>query len=69
MSSKTKIRQTFTVVREYETNESLEEIQNHAVFVSDEAGEFLYDGSYGNETISVKTEIRKGKKWEEINTD
>jgi hypothetical protein len=66
---KKKIRQTFTVVREYETTDSLEDIQKRAFWVSDEAGEFLYGDSSSNETISVKIEFDKGEGWEEVNTD
>ncbi len=66
---KKKIRQTFTVVREYETSDSLEDIQNHALFVSEEAGEFLYGCNYRKENISVKIEFDKGEGWEEVNTN
>lgn len=64
---KTKIRETFTVVREYTSDYSLERIKGHALFLTDEAGEFLYGGPGGNETVSVGVEIDRGLGWEKVN--
>lgn len=60
-----KIREIYTVVREYspKKRETLENIKSHCLFVLDEAGEFLYGGSGGDEQLSVKFQIDKGKGW------
>lgn len=63
---KRKIRQTFTVVREYETTDSMEEIEGHAAHVSDEAGEFLMGGCADKETITVVTEVKSSKGWKKV---
>lgn len=63
-----KYRYTYTVVREVTTRrESEEDIQGHCDHVQDEAGEFLYGGSPGSETITVKIEVSRdnGKTWKE----
>ena len=65
----TRIRETFTVVREYTSDDSIEEIENHALFVSEETGEFLHGGCGGEETVSVVTEIDRGLGWEKINIE
>ena len=58
-----KIRQIFTVIREYQTNSSLEEENGRLLHVLDDAGEFLYGGGSEDETLEVKFKIKKGKKW------
>ena len=58
-----KIRETFTVVREYITKRSEKDFEGHVAHVEDEAGEFLYGGSPGDEKISVAIEAKKKGKW------
>ena len=58
-----KIRQIFTVIREYSTDDSLEEENGHLLHVLDDAGEFLYGGGGGDETLEVKFQINKGNGW------
>lgn len=57
-----KIREIYTVVREYETD-NLEEEQGHLLHVLDETGEFLYGGGGGHEQLSVQFQIDKGEGW------
>lgn len=57
-----KIREIYTVVREYEVDYLEDEI-NHMLHVLDETGEFLYGGSGGEEQLSVKFQIDKGEGW------
>jgi hypothetical protein len=62
-----KIRETYTVVREYSTNRSLKDFDGHIAHVQDETGEFLYGGSGGNEKITVKIEAKnKNGKWKSL---
>jgi hypothetical protein len=63
-----KVRQIYTVIREYETKDSREEVEQHAVFVQDEAGEFLYGGGSGEESISVVTMVKpqNRKEWSQL---
>lgn len=63
-----KIREIYTVVREYEVDYLEDEI-NHMLHVSDEAGEFLYGGSCGEESLSVSFQIDKGNGWEDFNPE
>lgn len=60
-----KIREIYTVVREHEKDpkDSLEDIKNLCLYVSDEAVEFLYGGSGGEENLSVKFQINNGNEW------
>jgi uncharacterized phage protein (TIGR01671 family) len=65
---KTKVREIYTVVRQYETEKSFCELETHFEKVADEAGEFLYGTASGNEKISVSFEINEenGQGWENI---
>jgi hypothetical protein len=64
-----KIRQTFTVIREYEYKGSMSNVKSHALHVADDAGEFLFGGSGATETISVVIEVDSGKGYKKIDTD
>lgn len=68
MKKKIKIRQIYTVVREYSTK-NLEDEEGHLLHVLDETGEFLYGGSCGEESLSVKFQINKGNKWEDYDPE
>lgn len=56
-----KIREIYTVIRDYETDD-LEEERGHMLHVLDETGEFLYGGG-GDEELSVQFQIDKGEGW------
>jgi len=56
-----KIREIYTVVRDYETN-NLEEERGHMLHVLDDTGEFLYGGG-DDEQLSVQFQIDKGEGW------
>jgi hypothetical protein len=64
-----KIRETFTVIREYEYKGSMSNVKSHALYVADDAGEFLFGGSGDTETISVVIEVDSGKGYKKIDTD
>jgi hypothetical protein len=54
-----KIRHIYTVIREYEigADDLKEEIDFFNGSIIDASGEFLYSGTSGKETITVKMEI------------
>lgn len=66
-----KIREIYTVVREFDQNpeNSLEDIKDHCLYVSDEAGEFLYGGSCGEESLSVKFQIYNENEWQDFDPE
>lgn len=66
-----KIREIYTVVREHDKDPeySLEDIKDHCLYVLDEAGEFLYGGSCGEESLSVKFQIDNGNGWEDFDPE
>lgn len=62
-----KIRYIYTVVREFSTTKKeLKEEINSFRGVEDEAGEYLYGGSCGNETIQVKMQVFDNDKWTDV---
>ena len=61
-----KIRETYTVVREYSTRESLAAFDGHVGHVQDETGEFLYDGGRGDEKLTVVIEAKINGKWKKL---
>ena len=63
-----KIREIYTVVREYEVDYLEDEI-GHMEHVLDETGEFLYGGSCGEESLSVKFQINNGNGWENFDPE
>jgi hypothetical protein len=60
------VRETYTVVREYSTRESLEDFDGHVGHVQDEAGEFLYGGGSGEEKLTVVIEAKINGKWKKL---
>ena len=61
-----KIRETYTVVREYSTKRSLEDFDGHVAHVEDETGEWLYGGNSGDEKLSVVVEAKVNGKWKKL---
>ncbi len=57
-----KIREIYTVIREYEIDNPEEE-RGHLLHVLDETGEFLYGGRGGDEQLSVQFQVDKGEGW------
>jgi len=56
-----KIREIYTVIREYEID-NLEEERGHFLHIQEDMGEFLYGGG-GDEELSVQFGIDKGEGW------
>ena len=63
-----KIREIYTVVREYTPRKGSYDVKGHCLHVLDEAGEFLYGGGRDDE-ISVRFQIDKGNGWEDFNPE
>lgn len=61
-----KVRETYTVVREYTTKRSLEDFDGYVAHVEDETGEFLYGGGSGEEKLSVVIEAQIDGKWKKL---
>ncbi len=62
-----KIRHIYTVIREFLIEESeLSDKKESFNHVKDEAGEFLYGGSCGEEIIKVRMEKKSGKNWKKV---
>lgn len=60
-----KARQIFTVIREY-TEPNAKAAQESFAALHDEAGEFLYGGCRGEETIQVELQVKIGTRWSTI---
>lgn len=62
-----KSRVIFTVVRDFGNVKSVKEAKGEAGMLSDEAGEYLYGGSNGEEKIGFELQVSKdGRKWETV---
>ena len=58
-----KTRYTYTVVREYDDDDSIDDQLDFFRGVKDEPDEYLYGGTGGQEKISVVLEFLIGDKW------
>lgn len=66
-----KIRETYTVIREYPFGdyEPPEEVKLHCKLISEDASKTLYNGTNGQETVSIKFQIDDGTGWKDFDPE
>ena len=61
-----KYKYVYTVTREYDDGDSLEEEKEFFLGVQDEAGEYLYGGSKKKKKIKVHLEYFENGEWKRV---